>query len=210
MTDSNHRSPRASGCVHDIAAVLALRTGSMPTAKEALLLRRAPADEFQPGLFNMPMGHLRRGETYDHAAIRELREETGIRLRAEQLVYVGDYYLDVPKEGTGISVPFHFRQYVANLPKGIGEKDIKLSKDHTEARFIGFETLRKALYAPVVQFTLPDAKLLRLVTMLHRSFPINGSVPQEFKANLGALLSDPHAGLRFKPTPITGGFPDWP
>ena len=142
------------------------------------------------------------------AAVRELLEETGIRIRREQLLYLGDYYLDVPSERTGAAWPFHFKQYMVNLPRRVSERDIRLSKDHTEAKFIDLELLRRVLFHPVPQFALPDLAFLRPATRLHYHFPINGGVPTAFRENLAVLLADPNAKLPFKPLPMGRGFSD--
>lgn len=45
---------------------------------EILLLRRSRDDDFAPGLWGLPGGHIHAGETPDETITRELAEETGV------------------------------------------------------------------------------------------------------------------------------------
>jgi 8-oxo-dGTP diphosphatase len=50
-----------------------------------LLLRRAGDDDHNPGLWEFPGGGIEPGETPDEAAARELREEVGVDVAADDL-----------------------------------------------------------------------------------------------------------------------------
>ena len=53
-----------------------------------LLLRRAGTGFFD-GLYSLPGGHVEAGESVAAAAVRELREETGLAVRAADLEWLG-------------------------------------------------------------------------------------------------------------------------
>jgi len=53
-----------------------------------LLMRRAGTGFFD-GLYSLPGGHVEEGESVRAAAARELAEETGLRVQAEALEWVG-------------------------------------------------------------------------------------------------------------------------
>ncbi|MDT3672240.1 MAG: NUDIX domain-containing protein [Aromatoleum sp.] len=53
-----------------------------------LLMRRAGTGFFD-GLFSLPGGHVEPGESLRTAAVREMREETGLCFDADSLTYVG-------------------------------------------------------------------------------------------------------------------------
>ncbi len=55
-----------------IAACAVVRNGRL------LVVRRSPNDPYGPGLWEIPGGVVEAGETYETAARRELREETGL------------------------------------------------------------------------------------------------------------------------------------
>ena len=55
--------------------------------EEILLLRRAHTG-YRDGYYDMPAGHLEEGETLRQAALRELKEETGLTASEDQLEFV--------------------------------------------------------------------------------------------------------------------------
>jgi dATP pyrophosphohydrolase len=62
---------------HDKITLFVVRPGEDPADHEFLQLRRADG-EFLAGTWSIVRGGVERGETYSAAAIRELREETGL------------------------------------------------------------------------------------------------------------------------------------
>lgn len=78
------------------AAVLIEKDGQL------LLLRRA-----QPpwqGSWNLPAGYLEVDETPEQAAVREVREETGLDVEIDRLL--GNYFFDDDPRGNGLLVVF--------------------------------------------------------------------------------------------------------
>lgn len=55
--------------------------------QEILLLRRANTG-YRDGYYDMPAGHLEDGETLTEAAVRELREESGLHATADNVKFV--------------------------------------------------------------------------------------------------------------------------
>ena len=68
------KPPRRRTPHHDIAAGLVWRDGD-------LLIARRPVEGLLGGLWEFPGGKRRRGETLEQACVREVREETGLRVR---------------------------------------------------------------------------------------------------------------------------------
>lgn len=66
-------------CVPVDAYMLLERDGKI------LMLRRAPGAAYAAGLLCPPSGHVEAGETVSDAAIRETAEETGVRLRPDDV-----------------------------------------------------------------------------------------------------------------------------
>lgn len=54
-----------------------------------LIQKRSMRKELFPGLWDVTMGAVKRGETAQAGALRETREEVGLSLKAEQLEYLG-------------------------------------------------------------------------------------------------------------------------
>lgn len=55
---------------------------------QILVLKRTETDRWQPGKWGLPGGGLNRKETYEGAAIREIKEETGLNIFEPKVVYV--------------------------------------------------------------------------------------------------------------------------
>ena len=70
------KAPRKAGPHHDIAAGIVWR------GQEVLIARR-PAEGLLGGLWEFPGGKRRAGESLEAACVREVREETGVRVRVE-------------------------------------------------------------------------------------------------------------------------------
>jgi isopentenyldiphosphate isomerase len=71
----------ARGLLHRAVAVLVVRSNG-----DLLLQQRSKRDLWHPGLWTLSStGHVRAGETYDAAAVRELDEELGITAKLGRL-----------------------------------------------------------------------------------------------------------------------------
>lgn len=84
-----------------------------------LLLRRSFSDPSRPGEWDHPGGHIEPGESPEEAAVREVFEETGLRIRPDQLVFTRK--LVRPK---GV-----YWFYRADLPESAADS-VKLSFEH--------------------------------------------------------------------------------
>lgn len=95
--------------------------------KEFLVLRRADSKEEHPGLWEFPGGYVEKDESPRDAAIRELKEETGI---IAEPIRTGD-----SGEIDDLKVtPFLF---------AVDSNEVELSKEHTEFRWIEQSGLEK-------------------------------------------------------------------
>jgi 8-oxo-dGTP diphosphatase len=59
-----------------------------------LLQERDEHPVIDPDKWGLPGGHVEPGETYAHAARRELAEETGIEVAADELAFWGEFEVD--------------------------------------------------------------------------------------------------------------------
>jgi ADP-ribose pyrophosphatase YjhB (NUDIX family) len=85
-----------------------------------LLLRRSFTDPSRPGEWDHPGGHIDPGETPEQAAVREVWEESGLRIRPEQLQFVRK----VAKPEKGV-----YWFYRADLPESAADH-VRLSNEH--------------------------------------------------------------------------------
>lgn len=98
-----------------------------------LLIRRgqAPAKD----LWAIPGGSVEIGETLQQAAEREIREETGIRIRAVRPIYI----FDVIERDERESVRFHY--VIIDLSAEYVSGELSAGDDAVEARWVSAEEI---------------------------------------------------------------------
>lgn len=91
-----------------------------------LLLKTDSANKLQNYVWGVPGGKLESGETPNEAAVRELHEETGIKLKNDQLEFVIKLYV----RAKGLDYEFYI--YKSTLGTAINETTIVIDpKDHS-------------------------------------------------------------------------------
>ncbi len=104
-----------------------------------LLLLRHPQKP-QGNTWCVPGGKLDKGETPLQAVVREVKEETGIHLPSESLIYCKKVYVRFPKRDIVLHL---FKSELKKLPEGF-----KLALDeHTAFRWV---TVEQALKMPLI------------------------------------------------------------
>jgi ADP-ribose pyrophosphatase YjhB (NUDIX family) len=109
---------QAGGPVRCVGAIITDQAGRL------LLVRRGR--EPGRGLWSVPGGRVEPGETDEQALVRELREETGLAVRAGRLV--GTMY----RPGPG-GVVYDIRDYAATVTGGT----LSAGDDADDARWVG-------------------------------------------------------------------------
>ena len=107
------------------------------TIKDGKVLLVKRGVEPSKGLWAIPGGTLKLGETIQECAAREILEETGVTIKVGDCVYVFDFI----EHDDQRKIKFHFvivdfaAEYVAGIPKG--------ADDALEARWLSAGDLRK-------------------------------------------------------------------
>jgi len=98
--------------------------------KVLLVRRAAPPSE---GLWAIPGGILKVGETLQEGAEREIKEETGITIRAKEPIYTFDF---IEKDGEG-NVVFHY--VIVDLEGEYLHGQIRAADDASDCRWVSPE-----------------------------------------------------------------------
>lgn len=98
----------------------------------ALVVTRAAADEFLPGVDELPSGGVEAGETLHGALLREIAEEVGLALQT-----IDDGFLEAFDYSSADGR--RTRQITVSMPAPDGE--VRLSDEHSAARWITAEAM---------------------------------------------------------------------
>ena len=105
-----------------------------------LLLQRADDEELYPGIWQIVTGSMKKNESADKAALRELVEETGLHLKRFWTVPIMDSYFD-KRNDTIQMVPVFAAEVDAAL-------DVRLSHEHRRFEWLAYDAARDRVVWP--------------------------------------------------------------
>lgn len=121
---------------------------------KVLLVRHGEAAGHVTGVYGLPAGRFQAGEAEKEAAVRELKEETGLTTREENLLdYPGNLYTaEMARKEGGLKL-FTIKVFICKKWKGI-----LLSTPETAPEWVPFDHLSKYNTLPNVERAVHDAR----------------------------------------------------
>lgn len=105
---------------------------------EVLILKRSSDESHYPGLWDMPGGGIKKGESLEKAAEREVKEEAGLKVKIDD----GYFYIFSCYSESKIEI-FAFKAYWVS-------GKVILSKEHTEFKWVSEAEYKNFRYTPGV------------------------------------------------------------
>jgi dihydroneopterin triphosphate diphosphatase len=105
-----------------------------------LLLQRADDKELYPGIWQIVTGSVKENERAERAALRELEEETGLKLKRFWTVPILDSYFDIQNDAVQM-VPIFAAEIDAML-------NVHLSHEHQRFEWLAYDEARERIAWP--------------------------------------------------------------
>jgi dATP pyrophosphohydrolase len=105
-----------------------------------LVLKRAEGEKLYPGLWQIVTGTMKKNETALQAALRELKEETGLSPKRSWTVPYVDSYFDLAKETIQLVPVFAVELDPSSTPR--------LSSEHQRFEWLRFKDAQRRLVWP--------------------------------------------------------------
>ncbi len=111
---------------------------------ELLILKRSVHSRSNPGLWELPGGKVEPGEDFDHALVREIKEETGLNISL--------------KKAIGVAQQDHTHRHSVHiiLEVEVDSGEFKISEEHEDFKWIPIEKLNNFKLANWLDSFLQD------------------------------------------------------
>lgn len=123
---------------------------------EILIQKRSANKRHSPNKYSICAGHIDIGETPEDAAVRELCEETGIKVNKNELIYI-DTFKNKNENN------YHYKYtYFIETTKTI--KEMKMQEEEvSELRYITFEEFEGRLFGGDESFAFSNKQYVRII-----------------------------------------------
>ncbi|MBI3443130.1 NUDIX domain-containing protein [Candidatus Woesebacteria bacterium] len=91
-----------------------------------LITKSAPSELYPKGFWRLPKGWINEGENLEEAALREVREEAGIKAKIISKIGTEKYFLTFRGKRILKFVTFYLMEWVRDLPDGPGFETEKI------------------------------------------------------------------------------------
>jgi 8-oxo-dGTP pyrophosphatase MutT (NUDIX family) len=128
-----------------------------------LYLKRSPDDDLERERWGVPGGHIDKGETPTIAALRELKEETGIERSPTQLFPLHAFLHVFIESNSKQQMAAEQHVFYTILPPEITLGSVVMCQDHIDKRIDGLPKLRRVAAHPeqhLEEYTGPDIALI--------------------------------------------------
>ncbi|MEW2119061.1 NUDIX domain-containing protein [Streptomyces sp. NPDC005474] len=135
MTD-NRTPPALAPALGSMTVLVAAVIVHDRAAGRVVLLQRGPRAKFGQGLWDLPLGKSEPGEPITDTAVRELYEETGLRVKPEALELV-----HVVHGAQGVQAPNGYLTVVFAAHDWTGEPENREPDKHADVRWVEVDAL---------------------------------------------------------------------
>lgn len=122
-----------------------------PDTDRLVLLRRGPNAKFARGSWDLPVGKCDPGESVAEAAVRELREETGLSVEVDDLALA--HVVHGAHGAHGAESPNGYLTVVFATRRWSGELVNAEPAKHSQVRWVPFEEVPRDAVAPTYEAT---------------------------------------------------------
>lgn len=164
------KTAHREGIMHRTSHVWLIRMKD--SRSQILLQKRCAIKDSFPGCYDISSaGHIPAGCDFKESAVRELKEELGIDVSEDQLIYCGDRIINWDREFHG--VPFRDRQFsrVFYLLCNLDEKDYVLQAEEVESvLWMDLEDCMEAVSADAINHCIVSEELEMVRRAVEASF----------------------------------------
>ncbi|GLF96978.1 NUDIX domain-containing protein [Streptomyces yaizuensis] len=139
---TDDRSPALKPALESMTLLVAAVIVHDKATNRVVLLQRGQNAKFAQGLWDLPVGKSEPGEPITETAVRELYEETGLKVKPEALKVA-----HVIHSAWGVEAPGGFLTVVFAAHEWTGEPENREPRKHSQVRWVDADSVPEAFVA---------------------------------------------------------------